>query len=509
MTPSASYGCTNGSHNGSHSARERDEMSDTLQRELRLVGWILQAPGERHPIIERHLNHGAALQTPFLRTIYERIGEAKEEVSDESLIAEYGPKRFDSIGGVDRFRLAVLNADDLFRQPQAEHLAASMLEMHRRRVAVQLLETAAAEYRSDQRPLVEIEADLDRKLSEYRQYNPAADELVRLSVWLEDLPKIPRKPRQPILGGLWCRGEWAYLTGRSGKGKSWLGFTLADAIKGGRQFLGFETFGSEMRIGLITPELSQEEAETRFRKLAGGSLHPGIALFHSDNIPAGFDLRTEQSRRAVLRWIDDLGLGLLIVDPLTRCYHGQLWGEQFLPLLQFFLDLPRLTTTGCGLLLIHHESEIDKSSGGRTGRGLGDSRLDQRPRLAMNLSERQGRARLDITKANAWTGGPLPKFFLEIDPETGRWIAADALPDAAGAKGDRLQKLRDRVLANGGRITTSEAMSLCAVKERTAQNYLAEMGCSAIGRGPGAVWILDREAKGASTERSANEDLPF
>lgn len=40
-------------------------MNDTLQRELRLLAWILQDPKERHPIIERHMNHGAVIETPF------------------------------------------------------------------------------------------------------------------------------------------------------------------------------------------------------------------------------------------------------------------------------------------------------------------------------------------------------------------------------------------------------------------------------------------------------------
>lgn len=481
-------------------------MNDTLQRELRLVAWILQAPKERHPIIERHLNHGAAIETPFLRTVYQRIGDAKGEVSDESLIAEYGAKRFDAIGGTERFRSAVLEADYLFHRPQAEHLAASILEQYRRRTAAQLLEAAAAEYRSGSQSFVEIEADLDRKLSEFRQYNPAADELVRSSEWLDAFPNIPREPVSPILSGLWSRGEWAYLTGRAGKGKSWMGFTLIDAIKGGRKFLGFDTHGADMRIGIITPEIGPDEVQARFQKLSGGTLHPGLALFHKQNLPAGFDLGMEQTRRAVLRWIDDLGLELIVVDPLTACYHGQLWGPPIIPLIQFFFDLPRLTRTGCGLLLIHHESENDRD-GKPTGRGMGASELDQRPRLNMSMGERNGRARLVVKKCNAWSGPTLPKLFLDIDPSTGRWIASD-LPDASGAKAERLQKIHTHIEARGS-ITTKQVMDLCGVKIRSAQTYLEDLGAMPSGKGQGTVWTIPQHGEAQDTEKSANEDLPF
>lgn len=291
----------------------------------------------------------------------------------------------------------------------------------------------AAEYHSGTQPFAKIEAELDRKLAKFRQYNPAADELVPASEWLDNFPNIPREPVSPILSGLWPRGEWAYLSGRVGKGKSWLGFTIVDAIKGGRKFLSFDTHGANMRMGIITPELGPEEVEARFRKLVGGTLHPGLALFDKQNLPAGLDLGTEQTRRAVLRWIDDLGLELIVVDLLTACYHGQLWGDPNIPLLRFLFDLHRFTWTGCGATPSPREREQQETQ--EAAQAAAWETRDSPAAAVLHEPQRTaGKSAARHHEGERMDRRPLSKFYLEIDTATGRWIAAEDT-ESTGARG--------------------------------------------------------------------------
>lgn len=213
------------------------------------------------------------------------------------------------------------------------------------------------------------------------------------------------KPRSILGNGLLSTGEYAFLYGHPGLGKSWLAIQIAFALAQGNGPLGVAgPDGGPARVGLLELELSGYWLQQRFRALLDGQ---DPAFLDNVNLVIGSDLTGAVdllgADAAALRyWIMQESLDLVIVDALSRV-HGvdENKAVDFGPVLNVLDDVTK--RTGAAILVVHHEpkppagKEVDDLFALR-----GTSRMISDPKALIRLvkAKQPGLFQLRFPKAN-------------------------------------------------------------------------------------------------------------
>lgn len=325
--------------------------------------------------------------------------------------------------------------------------------------------------------------------------------------------KIER-PESLVGDGLLTRGTLALLFGRPGVSKTWAALQLAHAIAAGRrEWFGLPT--GTARVGYLSLELPDFYLQQRLRAIAiEGECLEGLKLVYRPRLSGAVDL-VQGDTTALMEWCQRDGLGLLILDPLSRVHRADENSAREIAAVLESLEL-LCQETGASVLLVHHERKT--SAGGRGGGSdkseldllRGSSRLQSDPTLIMHLADWRGSPRLTF---------PKPNLALEPDPvylqqtAEGPLTLGDKPLDRSETKRRRKAMVAEFLARHWGEEYTTRRLMRelhgLGVKERTLQGDLKELEAEgrvvSIGSNKGRRWKAVVKV-GSEADEDAHED---
>lgn len=306
------------------------------------------------------------------------------------------------------------------------------------------------------------------------------------------------KPPSVLGDGLLVAGHVSVLYGRPFVGKTEVVLRLAlDLARGTRLFDRFET--KQSRVGLISLELHKAFLKDRLTRLAGDSMSARSAL---DNIEivarpdflGRMDLFAEPADPlALIEWLRELHLDVLLIDPLSRCHTG----DENLAC-DAGVILANLETLAqeaeAAILFVHHE-------GHTPGHPRGSSRLLSDPITVLSMTDDQGCIALKAELVNL--GPPPEPLFLRRD-EAGSFYPTDRPLNQQEAKARNLEVLYDLLSQNPSvGLTWEEAQEAMPANPDTGKPYdrgtvlrwLGDLKKASRAHNEGGRWYPDRNLR--------------
>lgn len=315
---------------------------------------------------------------------------------------------------------------------------------------------------------------------------------------LVDLLQSPPPPRPPIVAPVLHRGGSALLVGAPKKGKSLFAQGMGLAVATGRDFLGFST--ERMPVLHLWGESGLGDAYQRGKAMLGGGECPPDYFLWEPSATEHLNLDEAADRRKLIRTCRQLGIGLIIVDPLVRLY-GAIDENSTQEMRRLTLALQEVQeATGAGMLLVHHTRKPGLGSKpGQAAESRGSGVLIGEVDSILIFDRREnGDFTLHFELRRAPTPDPLR---LTLDPDTLRFEVAGALTGRRKLDPERLA----RVLLDHGPSTVAELLELTGVSRATLDENLRALkaaGRVRDGKGP------DGKTKVWELAEPANE-LPF
>jgi len=279
-----------------------------------------------------------------------------------------------------------------------------------------------------------------------------------------------------LLGdGILCAGDLAILYGKPGTAKTWAALQLAIAVARAEPWFGIPTGNAPLRVGVLELEVHAVPLQARLRALGVGPGDSGLRIVSRPDLNGRVDLREDLDFKALESWCRDDGLGLLVVDALSRVHNiDENQAKEMAPLLGRFDDLRFATRTAP--LLIHHEPK-----GPSKGRDAvedidalrGSSRLSSDPNCLIRLIKLpSGLRTLRFVKTNN-AADTAPLFLLRT--AAGPLELTDA-PENQAKKG---AATRDRVLVelrkHPGGAKTGAIADAVGLEKNTARGHLCKL----------------------------------
>lgn len=196
-----------------------------------------------------------------------------------------------------------------------------------------------------------------------------------------DLSKQPLPPHW-MVDHLLANGDVAMLQGEPGLGKSYVSLDLALSVAGKSDSWLGRAVGTHGRVLYVDQENPEDEVYNRLRKLgATQTAKKNLRYLHFQGI------RLDRDPATFFDEVYDYEPQLVILDSLTRVHTED--ENSAGAMAKLFNDgiLPIARETGATILIIHHVSKTDASSGFRRSRGSSD--------IPANLD-----AGLDLQRAN-------------------------------------------------------------------------------------------------------------
>jgi hypothetical protein len=280
----------------------------------------------------------------------------------------------------------------------------------------------------------------------------------------------------PPLSWIWepflPNGGLVVLAGDPKAGKSTLVCALALAVAQGRPFLGYPV----KQTGVLILALEEHPRDVR-RRLERLGARPGDRLA----VHVGPVGRDPETRAAIARYIAEQGIGLVVVDTLTRFWSVEDENDnaQVARALEPLIELAH-ETNAC-ILLVHHTRK-NPGEGGTPGRDIrGASALLASVDQALVLSREGTRRRLDAVGRYAET--PALVHYELVGNEFQRVDTGDA--PASGHR--RSAEVEDRVLAALGEdpLTVEELSNRTELDEKAVRNALKRLGPRVVREGRG------------------------
>jgi bifunctional DNA primase/polymerase-like protein/AAA domain-containing protein/primase-like protein len=299
----------------------------------------------------------------------------------------------------------------------------------------------------------------------------SADRFLTASIPGDDLltREIPT-PHSLVGDGVVTEADLQILYGSPGLGKSWLALHLAVAVSRGAEFFGMPT--EKVRVGILSMELPAFYLQERLRTILGelGGTLEGISVVCRPELRGAVDFVQERDLEALRRWIQGAGLGLVIIDPLSRVHRADEKDSAEFAGVLAGLEAVRQDTK-CAVLVVHHER---KTQGGKTDADLdalrGTSRLVSDPTSLIRLTKSHaGVLVLRFPKLNY--GPSVEPIYLE-QTETGVLIATDR-PESPSESDCR--RILEAVGAEPG-ITLESLMGRAGLARATAYRRLKMLG---------------------------------
>lgn len=291
--------------------------------------------------------------------------------------------------------------------------------------------------------------------------------------------KNVKKPESVVGEGIMTESSFILLYGRPGLGKTWLALQLALAVSQGKPWLGLET--KRRGVGVVELEMHEYYLKDRIMELTK-SMEKGEALQALGNIEficrpnfsGPVDLLEPATRDGIISWVQEHGVGLLILDALSRVHTADENYAQEMGKVLAAIERIR-DETGCCILVLHHEPKGDtreKNPISDLDAARGSSRLQSDPHTMIRLKMWKGGLVLTFPKMNL--GPQHEDIYLERGQEG--YVVRSAPLDSETRKEMSLAKIEDALLNAGPEGTNLHALAESSgVTIRTIKARLGEM----------------------------------
>ena len=185
------------------------------------------------------------------------------------------------------------------------------------------------------------------------------------------------RPIRWLVADVWGESEVGFISGMPKTYKSWLALDLAISVATGTRFLG--AFQSKKHnVLLIQEEDPKTVMQDRLVRIAAAKGHIWAkakqnTLTMRYDLPdslhiisnQGFTITDEDRIDELSMWIDELQIGLLILDPLMMMAEGVDEFKAFEFMSQVLKPLKRLRArTQASIAVVHHHTKASEKSGG-------------------------------------------------------------------------------------------------------------------------------------------------
>ena len=177
--------------------------------------------------------------------------------------------------------------------------------------------------------------------------------------------------REPIVDGLFRRGETCNIIGAPKAGKSWFLYGLALSVATGRDWLGMPT--TEGRVLLVDNEIHPSELSSRFDAVARAmAIPPDVLADRVDVLPLRGRLLDINRIAAVLDGMKGRGYALVALDAFYRTLPAGMSENDNAAMAGVFNQIDRMAAEmDAAVVLNHHASKGDQSGKSVTDVGSG------------------------------------------------------------------------------------------------------------------------------------------
>lgn len=327
--------------------------------------------------------------------------------------------------------------------------------------------------------------ELEHLADNTEPFTPPVRRLVAASVSLGHLlTEQITKPKSLLGGGLLSAGDLGILYGKPGIGKTWLALELLLAAAAGTGMLGIEPpEHGPIRVGLLELELGGFWLQQRARSVLNGHADAGaldrVQIVARPKFRGAIDLKGDDWL-AVVRWIQDYGLDLIMIDALSRSHSAKENVAEEMAIVLGHLDEIR-HETGAAVVPIHHEpknldDQVDDLDALR-----GSSRLQSDPTTAIRMVRRYRYPEF-VELRFPKPGNAPPRAPVWMRREHDHFVVTDS---PIADKGQNIEKVRQALIEAGSvGLTTTELAAKVGLKEVTlqgAKGHLATLGAERNG----------------------------
>lgn len=349
--------------------------------------------------------------------------------------------------------------------------------------------------RVEYQPPPHTDADSPGGLSEGEKDEEGEFELPPLLDLGEAFPEDPVRPKDVLGQGLLSEGDWGYLFGSRGLGKTYATLQLARAAVEGNRWLGYFDTGTPKRVAVISPELSRHWAHERLKEILGCAPRDyehrkAFRIWTREDLQGRLDLAKPEHQRELHKRLQGEGIELAIFDPLLKLFPC-VQQFDFSPVYNFFQSLPfECGTTG---ILVHHDNPppgtYDKGGDEAMNYSRGDKRLADSAQFVARLLRKKQTVALRVHKAShAKDSVYRDRWYWLERLESGVLIPGEPPPDKSDERDFRHEDLQHWLASKDWECTAAEAVDFLGVCDQTARTDLRAAGMEPLRKGPGAKW---------------------
>jgi len=269
-------------------------------------------------------------------------------------------------------------------------------------------------------------------------------------------------PKSTVGEGLLVQGTVAVFYGQAGLGKTWLLLQLAQAIATGSPWLGLPTI--QARVGYLSLELPRYFIGTRLSTICETTSGlDSIQVICRPTMKGMVDLLHPLTLPALTHWVKQNGLGVVILDPLSRAHTANENAAQEMG--QVLSIAEQLAAEGPLVILNHHEGHPNPETSSQHPRG--SSRLLSDPNTVLNLGMDHGHLCVKTKKVNLGIA-PDPIYVEQI--ANGTFEPIDRPASAKEAAEDARTALAELIDSQPG-LNSAELTAAMGIEPTTGQPY--------------------------------------
>ena len=275
--------------------------------------------------------------------------------------------------------------------------------------------------------------------------------------------------------GLIGPGQFTYLTGHPGSGKSFALYELGLCLISGRPFLG-RAVNRQANCLLVDGEMGEARCGRRLQRMMRGESSYFKSDFYLDT-QGRFRLDDEVERKAIIAWMIENDTDVLLIDSLTRIVGSHLLENESKHMAlvgQYFTEIK--DRTDCSIMVIHHSSKGSSAL-------RGSSELLAQADNVFLVEERSNVRVISPVKTRdlSTEEGFRAAFTITAEKNDGIALTTVLIPQKSEAYGNDLrERINDTIRSEQGissrdlreKVKCANATLLAILKELSAENEI-------------------------------------